>query len=340
MSDRTFGRLELVDPTDYWPGGREDFVSWLAEADNLDLLCRALGLDLEVEAVDRVIGPLSADMVCRDTYNDSRVLIEAQLDATDNAHLGRLIAYAAGLEARRVIWVAGTFREEERAALDWLNRKSTLQLSFYGVELQVLRVDGSAAAPAFQLVTRPNDWSRRARNGVRAIETEELTESRRLQQDYWSALLSTLRERGGPIQSAGKASPRAWAGFRLGHPGVRLAAVLQRKEQQIAAEIALTGEDAQLNFRRLGEERDAIEAQIGYGLEWQPADERGTCRISVVSRAAALADRTDWARQHAWLAERLEDLYRAFAGRVRTLDEEEEDEEGDAANGGDRAAAE
>jgi len=328
MSDREFGRLQAIDPATLWTRERPDFIAWLAETDTLEALGETIGLDMEMEAVDRVIGPLSADIVCRDTRDDGRVLIEAQLTATDNERLGRLISYAAGLEAGKVVWIATTFREEERAALDWLNRVSTARLSFYAVELRAFKLGGSPAAPQFHLISRPNDWSRRARSGVRAIETEEISEGRRLQQDYWSSLLDYLRQRGGPVHPSGKAVPRAWTGFRLGgHPGVRLSAVQQRKEKLIRAEITLAGEEAERNYAALAADRDIIESQIGYPLDWAPANERGVCRIGVDARAAALEDRADWVRQHQWLAERLEDLYRAFVHRVRALGDDDGDDE-------------
>ncbi len=323
MSDRMLGRLEAIDPTTLWTGGREAFIAWLAEADNLDLLIDALGMDLEVEAADRVVGPLTADLICRDTADDSRVLIETQLCKTDNDYLGRLISYAAGLDAGKIVWIAERFRDEHRAALDWLNRLASSRLSFYGLELQVFRVNGSLAAPRFHLLASPNHWTRKARSGVRAIETGEISESRRLQQDYWSALMDHLRDRGGPIRPSGKPAPRSWAGFRIGRSGVRLSVVQQRREQSLRVEIALSGDEAAQTFLMLQQERPDIEATVGYPLDWETQAQDRSHRISVTAKGAALENRTDWARQHQWLAERLEEFYRAFAGRLRASNDDQ-----------------
>ncbi len=322
MSDRMFGRLESMDPTTLWRGGREEFISWLAEADNLDLLVEALGIDLEVEAADRTVGPLTADLLCRDMADDSRVLVETQLSETDNDYLGRLITYAAGLDAGKIVWIAARFCDQHRAAMDWLNRLASSRLSFYAVELQILRVNGSRAAPRFNLLASPNRWTRKARSGVRAIETGEISENRRLQQDYWSALMDHLRGRGGPLRPSGKPAARSWAGFRLGRSGARLSAVQQRREQCLRVEVALSGDEAAEVFAMLVLERQAIEATVGYPLDWEaPARDSGH-RISITAKGAALENRTDWARQHQWLAERLEEFYRAFAGRLRASNDD------------------
>ncbi len=287
MSDRMFGRLEALDPKTLWNGGLEALIAWLAEADSLELLAEALDLDMEVEAADRAVGPLTADLICRDIRNDSRVLIEVQLSDTDNDYLGRLIAHAAGLEAGKIVWIATHFREEHRAALDWLNRLSPSKLSFYAPELQAFRVNGSTPAPRFHLLSRPNDWTRSARRGVRITKTEELSEGRR---------------------------------YQLGLVGPAGASARARR-----AEIVLSGEAAvQRYVAALQQGREAIEATVGYPLEWVAALEGRDHRICVTAKGADIARRADWARQHQWLAERLEELYRAFAGRLRVLDERPE----------------
>ncbi len=325
MTEPKLGRLESLDPATLWQGGREPLIAWLAEADNLDLLDETLGLDMEVEAADRHVGPMTADLICRDIRDDSRVLIEVQLSDTDDDYLGRLIAQAAGLEASKIVWIATRFRDEHRAALDWLNRLSTSKLSFYAVELQAFRVNGSAPAPRFNLLASPNDWTRSARRGVRVIETEELSEVRRYQLDYWSALLSHLRERGGPIRPSGKAAPKSWTGFRIACPGVRLLATQDRKEQSLRAEIVLSGDEADERYGLMQQQRQEIEATVGYPLEWRAATDGRDHSIGITAKGADIANRADWARQHQWLAECLEQLYRTFGGRLRALDEVEDD---------------
>ena len=114
-------RLEQVDLRKVWSREAEGFTPWLAHPDNLDLLGQTLGSTLELEAVEKALGSFRADIVCREEAG-SYVLIENQLERTDHDHLGKLLTYAASLEAVTVVWLAATFREEHRAVLDWLNR--------------------------------------------------------------------------------------------------------------------------------------------------------------------------------------------------------------------------
>ena len=89
---------------DYWVDEARDFTPWLAEEENLALLADTLGLSLELVGTEQRVGPFKADIVAKD--GDDTVIIENQLDATDHKHLGQLLVYAAGRNAKTVVWVA------------------------------------------------------------------------------------------------------------------------------------------------------------------------------------------------------------------------------------------
>lgn len=108
------GRLERVDLRDIWATEAQDFTPWLAQQENIQILSDAIGIDLEVEAQEKDVGPFRADILCKDGASESWVLIENQLERTDHGHLGQLLTYASGLHAMTIIWVAERFTEEHR----------------------------------------------------------------------------------------------------------------------------------------------------------------------------------------------------------------------------------
>lgn len=91
---------------------------------NPQRLGEALGIDLELSAAEHPVGGFLLDLVGRDERNDTVVIVENQLEATDHGHLGQILTYAAGTDASTIIWLATFFREEHRQALDWLNQKT------------------------------------------------------------------------------------------------------------------------------------------------------------------------------------------------------------------------
>src|SRR5688572_23063362 len=114
MTDKLLGRLTRVDLRDIWLSEATDFTPWLAREENLTVLAESLGIDLELEAQERAVGPFRADILCKDIGSNSWVLIENQLERTDHCHLGQLLTYASGLEAVTIVWIASRFTEEHR----------------------------------------------------------------------------------------------------------------------------------------------------------------------------------------------------------------------------------
>ncbi len=151
------GRLEAVDPREIWKSEAGDFTPWLAQEENLSLLGDTIGIEMELEAKEKDVGPFRADVLCKDIATGHWVLIENQLEKTDHTHLGQLLTYAAGLQAVTIIWVAVKFTEEHRAALDWLNEITDESINFFGLEVELWRIGESPVAPKFNVVSQPNE---------------------------------------------------------------------------------------------------------------------------------------------------------------------------------------
>ena len=130
-SNRSWEGLQRVDLREVWKGEASNFTPWLAEKGNLDLLGDTLGMELELEAQEKGVGSFSADIVCKNTVDESWVVIENQIEKTDHTHLGQILTYAAGLNAVTVVWIAQRFTDEHRAALDWLNEISSESAQFF-----------------------------------------------------------------------------------------------------------------------------------------------------------------------------------------------------------------
>ena len=170
MTKQSLGRLAPVDLREVWESEALDFTPWLAQPENMTLLGKAIGIELEVETQEKSVGPFRADILCKDTTTGDWVLIENQLERTDHTHLGQLLTYAAGLEAVTVVWVAGRFTDEHRAALDWLNAITAPTYAFFALEVELWRIDDSPVAPKFNVVSKPNDWSKTLKQAASAAQ--------------------------------------------------------------------------------------------------------------------------------------------------------------------------
>lgn len=317
MEISELGRLEQVDVRTVWTNEASEFTPWLARQENLDILGETLGLNLELESVEKEVGSFRADIVCSDTNTDTAVLIENQLARTDHDHLGKLLTYAAGLRAKTVLWVVTQVRDEHRAALDWLNTITPDDYRFFGVEIELLRIGASPIAPRFNIVSTPNDWSRSV-----AILTgnKAISETKLKQLEYWDGLQSVLNDLNGPVSGNRKPQPQHWITYGIGRPRFVLAAVVLIKRQCVRVELYISGEEASNRLVRLEEEKDQIEQELGFGLEWEDQPPRSkNQRISHYLRDVDPLDKADWRNQHNWIANNLNTMYRVFVDRVKNL---------------------
>ena len=183
MATTHFARLSDTSLREAWRDEARDFTPWLF--DNIEYLSEALGLALETTDSEVDVDSYSADIVATDSRTGDRILIENQLENSDHKHLGQILTYLAGLEAKSVIWVAREFDEAHRSAIRWLNENTADDSAFFAVRVRVVQIDDSPFAPVFEVVEKPNTWGRALEKRVNEAEGK-LT---RLRQAFWNRYL-------------------------------------------------------------------------------------------------------------------------------------------------------
>lgn len=180
-----FGTLVDVEARAAWGHEAHDFTPWLA--DNLDRLSDALGIPLELTGREVRSGRYSADILATNPTDQSVVLIENQLVASDHNHLGQIMTYLAGLDAQVVIWLAPTFREEHLSAISWLNQHTDETFSFFAVKLRVVQIGDSPLAPLFEVIEKPNSWDKSLRTSARAVVSSASPDVAERRDKLWNA---------------------------------------------------------------------------------------------------------------------------------------------------------
>ena len=143
-----------------WKDEALDFTPWLAG--NIHVLGATIGMNLKEDPDTEVrVGPLRLDILAEEVNTGVKVAIENQLEWTNTHHLGQLITYATGCNARVAVWVATEFRYEYAEALHRLNEWTRDGVDFYGVKVEVVKNSGdSDLAPRFRKVVSPDCWDR------------------------------------------------------------------------------------------------------------------------------------------------------------------------------------
>lgn len=308
------GQLTTSEVRKAWKNEQYDFTPWLAREENLAMLSKALGLELEVEGIEVAVGPYSADILAKDAGSDRYVIIENQFGKTNHDHLGKLITYAAFLDASAIVWISETFTEEHRKALQWLNDHTTDEISFYGVSLELWQIDGSRPAIRFNVVSQPVELVRQAT----AVKTSgETSEAKQLQLEFWIQFRQRLLE-AKDIPAGQTPRPQYWYAIPLGRAGIHLANIVNTYEGRIGVRVYLRNRIADAALAQLEQERAEIESEIGVKLSWNPNPDKQD-KVIVLHREVDLEDRSKWPEYLDWMVEQTRRFRAAFAPRIKNV---------------------
>jgi len=320
MTTPTLGRLKRVDLRDAWKNEATHFTPWLAQEDNIALLGETVGLELEVQGQEQSVGPFKADILCKNTEDNTLVLIENQLEKTDHTHLGQLLTYAAGLKAVTLVWIAERFTEEHRAALDWINEITGEDFHFFGLEIELWKIGDSPMAPKFNVVVQPNEWAKAILGGSKGATGA--TPGGQMQLAYWTAFgefLTTAKAQFKPPKPAAT----NWVPWGLGKGGVHLEAFVTA--EKVAVGVEIKSSDHPTWFQKLYAQRAAIEEDLGFALEWneKPGKKFSSLRVRLELN---MHNPTNWPKAHHWMLDHMKAVKKAFQPRVKDLDDLAADE--------------
>jgi hypothetical protein len=310
------GTLERVDLRQVWGHEAYHFTPWLSQEENLAALGNVLDLELELAGTEVSVGPYAADILCKDALTGDGVLIENQLAKTDHNHLGQILTYAAGLETKTVIWVASKFTDEHRAAIDWLNEITRDDWQFFGLEIELWRIGTSAPAPKFNVICRPNDWSRAVRDEAAKAEGNSPTQA--LQLKFWTAYRDRMAEKG---LKAPKPSAQSWQSFRVGRTGFSLEAVVRRTEQTVAVRLYINCDDLppKAVFHYLLARQTDIHHALGFDLSWNELPDKKGSVLYLTRAACPLEDEDRWPEYQDWMAATIAKMVAVFQPLIKPL---------------------
>ncbi|MEQ1672590.1 MAG: DUF4268 domain-containing protein, partial [Hyphomicrobium sp.] len=316
------GVLSQIELRSVWKKEDRVFTPWLARQENLDLLANELGLDpLEKHGTEVPVGRYSADLVCRITNSEEFVLIENQIESSDHKHLGQILTYVVGLDAggthiKHVIWVAADFRAEHVEAIKWLNEHLAGKISVFACRVETWRIGNSPPAVKFQVVAQPSSWNAVIRGLDERLPAEGIDANR---ESYWAAFSEVMRERSLPVKIREQAPRQGFYTFTIDpSKGAYIYVYRVVEAKVIGAYLSLSGVPGVVRvvFDRLIADKTAIEGELGCALDWseKQADRNYRAQIQWIDGDAL--DEADWRRQHDWLADQVDKLYRVFKPRI------------------------
>lgn len=263
-------KLGIQEIKKIWPHEEKDLSPWIS--DNIDALNDTLKLQIEIEGREEPVHNFRLDLIGTDNASQRPVIIENQFGVSDHDHLGKLITYSAAKEAGIMIWIANEIQAAHRTAIEWLNKISPQEMTFYGMELEVFKIDESLPAPHFRIVAGPPPSKR--------IPETDMSPRNKRYQEFFDKLRATILSKS-PNFTRAKALTQSWWSLGIGRSGFSVACVFTI-DSKFRVEIYIdTGkkENNDLAFSKLKESSVAIHEKVGKELIWDPLPDSRACRI-------------------------------------------------------------
>lgn len=288
-----------------------DFTPWLEE--NIDYLTDVLDVTLSVveREKDTPTG-FSIDLAVEEEDGDRDGIIECQIEQSDHDHLGKLLTYSTAFESEIAIWIVRDPRYEHKKTIEWLNEST--EKYFYLVQVEAIEVK-EEMAPLFTPVSVPSSAAKEIGETKREPSERDLR-----QEKFWRELLD---QSSGNFELFSNISPKqqGWISKGAGKAGVVFRYRIRNDWGD--AGIYIDTNDKDLNeeiFDTLHEQREEIEKELPFELDWQRLEDSRACRITHRIDGVGLKDEDDWLEIQDKMISQMETTHKVFSNRIQNLD--------------------
>ena len=307
------GKIDKLPLREIWNHEATDFTPWLEE--NIEILGDVIGLHLSVVEREKTIGTFSLDLLAEDD-SSNKVIIENQLETTDHKHLGQVLVYMIGLDAKTAIWICSDARQEHISVVNWLNEITPADMLFYLIKVEGIKIGESLPAPLFSVVCAPSEDIKEM-----GRTKEEFAERHKLRLEFWARLLEKSKAR---TQLHSNRSPTKdyWLSTTAGKAGLTYTYNITKDAASVGLYIDKGKNSDDLNrqiFKIFHDKKDEIEADFGGSLVWDVVEGRRYCGIYWNTHDSGLFDQEKWDSLQNKLIDAMIRLERAFKKHIQDL---------------------
>jgi hypothetical protein len=267
------GKLVKVDLRSVWKHEATDFSAWLVKPENLDVLAEQLGIDIEPIGTEVSVGRFKIDILAKEPNTNEQIIIENQLEPTNHDHLGKVITYAAGIDAKYLIWIVKDVLPEHLKAIEWLNEHLDDSIRCFLIRIEVWQIGDSKPAPRFEIISVKNDWvasikKATSSNGLSPLQVKQF--------DFWAAFNDYLLLKD-PTLKHHKAAPQHWMTFSMGNYLAHIAVTINTVKNRLGTELYIS--DNKTFYSYLRDNEDELLSAYDTQIDWFEANIASGFRI-------------------------------------------------------------
>lgn len=306
MNEIKLGKLEKIkDLRSIWKNEEYDFTPWLAKEQNIELLSDELGIPIKVLKTEASVGKYSVDILAVNEDNNESIIIENQLEITNHDHLGKILVYGSGYDAKTIIWVVKDYNEEHKQAIEWLNEHSDENINLFLIKIELFKIGNSEIAPHFEIICQPNDWTKTIRSNHNSTE---LTGMKLVDLNFWQGFSEYLSDNKTSF-SIRKAQPQHWYSLAIGSSECHIDLTVI-KNGEISCSLWI--ENNKELYNKFFSHKVEIEEELGYQVRWDYKEGNKASSIDIRSNFKLNLKSDDLSNGYEWLLTKAEDFKRVF----------------------------
>ncbi len=150
-------------------------------------------------------------------------------------------------------------------------------------------------APKFNLISKPNTWSKSIKKDSTNIQ---LTETKQLQQEYWQGLKDYVETKKVSFRLQ-KALPQHWTNISIGKSDYKLCALANSRDKWIGVQLVVTGNNSLENFKRLKDKYQLnSETELSNNIIWAEKEGRKEHNVNLIFENNNPLNKTLMKEQH------------------------------------------
>jgi hypothetical protein len=163
------------------------------------------------------------------------------------------------------------------------------------LEIELWQIGDSEKAPRFNIVEKPNDWTKTMKS------IEGLSNTDLLKLEFWTGFNDAMSNNNEFTRNfhARKASPQHWYDLSIGSSAYHVGLTINTQKQNIGTEIYIN-DDKEL-FERFKIHKDEISTMLNSEVEWREA--KKACRIFITTNISP-KKRDCWPKAYNWFLEK------------------------------------
>ena len=149
-------------------------------------------------------------------------------------------------------------------------------------------------------------------------EPKALTPTRQRQLAFWKMLVERVVAQSDVVRPQ-KPAPQSWINVSIGRAGFGVIPTVNQQIGRLGVEIMVAGKQPKQHFQMLLSQKEEIEQQLEFALEWLELPDAHQCRIVSWRNDSPLQDEASWDQFADWMADRIIRMDAVFRPLVKAL---------------------